>query len=101
MGAAGAAGERLKSAAAERGLDPEGLKDMARDVADSFSSAVTGKADDDSKPGSMAKSNPSATQPGRGGTAPSLVPDNRSNLMPDNRSNLVPDNRSGPNRGPR
>jgi hypothetical protein len=43
--AAGEAGERLKQTAAERGLNPEGLKDMARDVAQTFSSKVSGAGD--------------------------------------------------------
>jgi hypothetical protein len=46
MGAAGKAGERLKSAAAERGLSAEGLKDMASDVAETFTSAAKGKPSD-------------------------------------------------------
>jgi hypothetical protein len=47
VGAAGAAGERLKATAAERGLNPEGLKEIARDVADTFTTAVAGKPDDE------------------------------------------------------
>jgi hypothetical protein len=43
------AGERLKHAAEERGLTTEGLKDLAGDVADTFTSAVSGKAGDHSK----------------------------------------------------
>jgi hypothetical protein len=43
--AAGEAGERLKQTAAERGLNSEGLKDMARDVAQTFSSKVSGAGD--------------------------------------------------------
>jgi hypothetical protein len=43
------AGERLKDAAEVRGLSTEGLKDLAGDVADTFTSAVSGKADDHSK----------------------------------------------------
>jgi hypothetical protein len=43
--AAGEAGERLKQSAAERGLNPEGLKDMARDVGQTFSSKVSGAGD--------------------------------------------------------
>jgi hypothetical protein len=46
MGAAGKAGERLKSAAEERGLTSEGLKELAGEVADTFTSAVSGKSDD-------------------------------------------------------
>ena len=46
MGAAGAAGERLKTVAAERGLTPDGLKEVARDVASTFSTRVTGNGAD-------------------------------------------------------
>jgi hypothetical protein len=45
LGAAGQAGERLRSEVAERGLHPEGLKELARDVAETFTSAATGKTD--------------------------------------------------------
>ncbi len=45
-GAAGKAGERLKSAAAERGLSSDGLKDIASDVAETFTDAVKGKSQD-------------------------------------------------------
>jgi hypothetical protein len=43
--AAGKAGERLKEAAEERGLSADGLKKMASEVADTFTSEVKGKAD--------------------------------------------------------
>jgi hypothetical protein len=46
MGAAGKAGERLKSGAEERGLTSEGLKELAGEVADTFTSAVSGKSDE-------------------------------------------------------
>jgi gas vesicle protein len=46
MKAAGAAGERLKAVAEEKGLNPEGLKDMAREVAGTFAGSVTGKTDE-------------------------------------------------------
>jgi hypothetical protein len=46
MGAAGKAGDRLKSGAEERGLTSEGLKELAGEVADTFTSAVSGKSDD-------------------------------------------------------
>ena len=42
--AAGEAGEQLKQAARERGLDPEGLKGLAREVAGNFADNVTGAA---------------------------------------------------------
>jgi hypothetical protein len=46
MGAAGKAGELLKSAAEERGLTSEGLKEVAGEVADTFTSAVSSKANE-------------------------------------------------------
>jgi hypothetical protein len=44
--AAGKAGERLRSAAEERGLTSEGLKELAGEVTDTFTSAVSGKPED-------------------------------------------------------
>jgi len=44
MGAATQAGERLVSAASQRGLSSEGLKNMAGEVAETFSNAMTGDA---------------------------------------------------------
>jgi hypothetical protein len=44
MGAAGKAGERLKSAAEERGLTSEGLKEVAGEVVDTFKDAVSGES---------------------------------------------------------
>lgn len=55
--AAGEAGERLKQTAAERGLNPEGLKEMARDVAQTFTSKVSGDAGGTGSP-SMVPNNP-------------------------------------------
>jgi hypothetical protein len=72
-GAAGAAGERLKSAAAERGLTQEGLREVARDVAETFSSSMTGKPDNQQGSESSAKSDLAAV----GSTSPSLVPGSR------------------------
>jgi hypothetical protein len=46
MGAAGKAGERLKSAATERVLSSESMKDFASDVAETFTSAAKGKPSD-------------------------------------------------------
>jgi hypothetical protein len=43
--AAGKAGERLKSAAEERGLTSEGLKDVAGEVADTFKGAMSGQSE--------------------------------------------------------
>jgi hypothetical protein len=44
--AAGKASERFKSAAEERGLTSEGIKELAGEVADTFTDAVSGKPDD-------------------------------------------------------
>jgi hypothetical protein len=60
--AAGKAGERLKSAAEERGLTTEGLKEVAGEVTETFTSAVSGKADDQGH-GSMGAQSPAS---GRG-----------------------------------
>jgi len=49
VGAAGEAGERLKAGVAERGLNPEGLKELARDVAETFTSAAAGKVEEGSR----------------------------------------------------
>jgi hypothetical protein len=47
--AAGKAGERLKSAAEERGVTTEGLKEVAGEVTETFTNAVSGKPDDQSR----------------------------------------------------
>jgi hypothetical protein len=44
--AASAAGERLRSVAEEKGLEAEGLKDVAGDVAGAFGKSFSGKQDD-------------------------------------------------------
>ena len=44
MQAASKAGERLKSAAQERGLTADGLKELAGEVADTFTEGVSGKS---------------------------------------------------------
>lgn len=46
--AAGEAGERLKQGAAERGISSEGIKDLAHDVADTFTSSISGATKSDS-----------------------------------------------------
>jgi hypothetical protein len=90
VGAAGAAGERLKATATERGLNPEGLKEIARDVADTFTTAVAGKSDDErglatsggnqisGKTGSPNSPSmaPKNSQPGSSSSSPSLAPGN-------------------------
>jgi hypothetical protein len=50
MEAAGEAGERLKAGVAERGMNAEGLKDLARDVAEPFTRAAAGKFDEPRSP---------------------------------------------------
>jgi hypothetical protein len=67
MGAAGAASERLKSVAAERGLTQEGLKEVARDVADTFSTSITGK-------GQASEASATTDLGAARGSSPSLVP---------------------------
>ena len=87
MGAAGEAGEQLKNRAAERGLNPEGLKEMAKEAVSTFASKAAGSGSESSagsttggtanagsantgssygaaKPASTAGT---TTQPGRGG----------------------------------
>jgi flagellar hook-basal body complex protein FliE len=39
------AGEKLKTAAEERGLHTEGLKDVAGEVVDTFKASMTGQAE--------------------------------------------------------
>ena len=88
MQAAGKAGERLKSAAQEGGLTPDGLKELAGEVADTFADGVSGKSGERGPPtvkdspslGSSAigrdKSEPGSTlgrdknEPGKPGLAP-------------------------------
>jgi hypothetical protein len=56
--AASAAGERLKEAAEEKGLNKEGIKEVASGVADAFEKTVTGVAKE--------HKSPSSTQPSGG-----------------------------------
>ena len=59
--AAGKAGERLKSAAEERGLTTEGLKEVAGEVTDTFTNAVSGKPDDQTR-GTTAPQSPASSR---------------------------------------
>jgi hypothetical protein len=59
--AAGKAGESLKSAAEERGLTTDGLKELAGEVTETFTSAVSGKPDDQSR-GTTAAQNPASSR---------------------------------------
>jgi hypothetical protein len=75
--AAGKAGERLMSAAEERGLTTEGLKEVAGEVTETFTSAVSGKPEDQGR-GTMGAQSPASGRgqsfdPGQGGD-----PNNRS-----------------------
>jgi hypothetical protein len=54
--AVGKAGEHLKSAAEDRGLTSEGLKDLAGDVADTFTDAMSGKSTANKQPRMVADS---------------------------------------------
>jgi hypothetical protein len=52
--AASEAGEQLKQSAVDRGLSPDGVKEMVREAADTFTSRVSGKSespDDPTSPG--------------------------------------------------
>jgi hypothetical protein len=71
MGAAREAGERLKSVAEERGLTPEGFKDMASDVAGAFGEAVTKKKEGTHRePTTVPNLEGLGGTAGQGGTAP-------------------------------
>ena len=59
--AAGKAGERLKSAAEERGLTTEGLKELAGEVSDTFTNAVSGKPENQSR-GTAAPQSPATSR---------------------------------------
>ena len=48
MSSAKEAGEHLKQSAAERGLTPDGMKEMAREAADTFTSRMSGKVEQQS-----------------------------------------------------
>jgi ElaB/YqjD/DUF883 family membrane-anchored ribosome-binding protein len=69
MEAATEAGQRFVSGVAQRGLSSEGLKDLAGEVAETFSNAVTGKAGEGSP--SIAPQSPGAgSDVGRSSMAP-------------------------------
>jgi hypothetical protein len=79
--AAGQAGERLKSVAEERGLTTEGLKEVASELTATFTSAVSGKADDQSG-GATAQQSPARSsgqsfeagqEPGAGNRNPGMA----------------------------
>jgi len=76
--AAGKAGERLKSAAEERGLTTEGLKAVAGEVTETFTSAVSGKPDEQGRgttaPQSPASGRGQSFDPGQGTSANTRSP---------------------------
>ncbi len=79
--AASAAGERLKSVAEEKGLEAEGFKDVARDVAGAFGKSFTGQQDSDFTTQSKARSkNPATGQ--TGATGSTTAEPHSSNLDP-------------------
>jgi gas vesicle protein len=61
--AATKAGEQFKQDAVERGLTPEGVKEMVKGAADTFKSRVSGGSDE--KPQSSSPSTPTASSGGR------------------------------------
>jgi hypothetical protein len=67
--AAGKAGERLKSEAEQRGLTSEGIKELAGEVADTFTGAVSGKPDDPARATTTAPQSTGAGQSFGGGQA--------------------------------
>lgn len=59
--AASAAGERLMTVAEERGVNAEGLKEVARDVAGSFEKSFSGGGQDDGRSGGKRDTAPSGS----------------------------------------
>ena len=59
------AGEKLKSTAEERGLDSEGLKEMASEVADTFRTSMTGHSEDKDESASSAPGSAGGSERGR------------------------------------
>jgi hypothetical protein len=60
------AGEHLKQTAVERGLTPDGMKDMAREATDAFTSRLSGKVEKQSGNASSSGSTPPSSVPGNG-----------------------------------
>jgi hypothetical protein len=65
VGAAGQAGERLKAGVAERGLNTEGLKELARDVAETFTTAASGKTEEPRSSDASTRGTEAASRGGR------------------------------------
>ncbi|HLN07661.1 MAG TPA: hypothetical protein VK281_01640 [Xanthobacteraceae bacterium] len=76
--AAGKAGDRLKETVTERGLDSDGLKDVARDVAGTFAAAAASTEQDRRTPGqtnrSLSVSGPRPSLSGGEKASPPLTP---------------------------
>jgi hypothetical protein len=89
--AASQARERLKSAAQERGLTPDGLKELAGEVADTFTEGVSGKSSERGNPPTVKDS------PSLGSSGSSL---GRDKSEPAN-SGLAPAYPGGPGRSNR
>jgi len=71
LDAAGQAGDRLKESASARGLDADGLKDMAREVGGTFATAAVGTEQDRRRPSDqMTRSSTTAPRPDPAGGAP-------------------------------
>jgi hypothetical protein len=89
--AAGKAGERLKTAAEERGLTSEGLKELAGDVADTFTGAVSGKSDDHSRVATVPESpaNPTKFGTGRSSAAGQNFGTSQAGLEPNRSSEMA------------
>jgi hypothetical protein len=77
MDAAGKAGERLKSAAEERGLTSEGLKEVAGEVADTFKNAMS-----DNSEGSGASSGSPGSPGGMSGSGQNFGMDQSTGRAP-------------------
>jgi gas vesicle protein len=60
------AGEHLKQSAVDRGLTPDGMKEMAREAADAFTSRMSGKVEHQSGNASSSGATPPSSGPGSG-----------------------------------
>jgi hypothetical protein len=89
MDAAGKAGERLKSAAEERGLTSEGLKEVAGEVADTFKNAMS-----DNSEGSGASSGSPGSPGGMSGSGQNFGMDKSTGRAPHSTSAGTGDGRS-------
>jgi hypothetical protein len=60
------AGKHLKQSAVDRGLTPDGMKEMAREAADAFKSRMSGTVEQQSGTASSSGSTPPSSAPGNG-----------------------------------